>query len=85
MNVIVIGNQNNKHSNADFNNKIKAKLFGSDKIVSMRLYDKQYDENNPNWWKNIRDSMQEMTEYNYNIYRNNSLRCEHGGKVVKYE
>ena len=82
MNVIVIGNQNNKHSNADFNNKIKAKLFGSDKIVSMRLYDKQYDENNPNWWKNIRNGMQEMTEKSYGDSYESKL---HKGKIVKYE
>ena len=42
------------------NNEIKKFLFGpNDKIVSMRLYDKQFNESEPNWWKDMRDRMTE--------------------------
>ena len=42
------------------NNEIKKFLFGpNDKIVSMRIYDKQFNESEPNWWKDMRDRMTE--------------------------
>ena len=48
----------------------------------MRLYDKQYDETDPNWWKSMRDRMQNMTENEYSDSYNTKL---HKGKVVKYK
>ena len=54
--------------------------YPKDKIVCIRLYDKQYDENNPNWWKNIMNGMRETTDYN-NIRKTKV----HNGKVVNYE
>ena len=57
----------------------------ADKIVSMRLYDKKYDENNPNWWINKTDIMMKMDEKDYNKYRNDRIQCKHSGIIVKYE
>ena len=49
----------------------------------MHLYDKQYDENNPNWWIRKRDMMDKKSEDNYKalVERN---KYNHGGKVVNY-
>ena len=72
---------------SQMNTAIMNHILGNtgDKIVSMRLFDKQYDEAEPNWWKDIQEMMTKMTERDYNIYRNNKLKCEHEGKIVKYE
>ena len=48
----------------------------------MRLYDKQYDATEPDWWKRMRNGMQSMSENEYSDSYNNML---HKGKVVKYE
>ena len=83
---IVNGEPKKVDISAIINKELRKFLFGSeypkDKIVSMRLYDKQYDENNPNWWKNIRNGMQETTEKSYGDRYESKL---HKGKVVKYE
>ena len=64
------------------NNEIKKFLFGpNDKIVSMRLYDKQFNESEPNWWRDMRERMQNYTD-NYNSLRKSK---PHNGIVVKYE
>ena len=55
----------------------------ADKIVSMRLYDKKYDENNPNWWIRKRDMMDKKSEANYKALVE-SNEYNHGGKVVNY-
>ena len=45
----------------DINDKVTEYVFGSadiqDKIVSIRLYDKKFDESDPTWWQRIRDGM----------------------------
>ena len=48
----------------------------------MRLYDKQFNESDPNWWKSIRDGMITM---NKKEYEDSYDLKQHNGKVVKYE
>ena len=47
----------------------------------MRLYDKQFNESEPNWWKALRDEMQDY-DGDYNTFRKTK---PHNGKVVEYE
>ncbi len=62
-------------------------IFGDeetkDKIISIRIYEKKFDENNPAWWMEQRDAMIFRTKDDYkDMYDRKEL--ESNGKVVDY-
>ena len=72
----------------DMNEKITEYVFGradtKDKIVSMRIYDKKFDESDPTWWKRIRDSMENRDIIQYKTTYKSS-QYPHKGIIVKYK
>lgn len=65
------------------NNALKTFLFSNpkDKIVSMRLYDKHYDESDSRWWSEKRDSLEIET---LESYKDNYKIKPYRGQIVNY-
>ena len=79
-NVPLVGN-----ASGEINNALKTFLFSNpkDRVVSMRLYDKHYDENDSSWWRDKRDSLGIKTEIDY-IRDVAKADCIHKGNIVKF-
>ena len=77
-NVPLVGN-----ASGEINNALKTFLFSNpkDRVVSMRLYDKHYDENDSSWWRDKRDSLGIETLENY---KDNYKIKPYRGQIVNY-
>ena len=76
--------EKNKGITSDVNNKLQDLLFGTDKIISMRLYDKQFSESDSNWWKKKMEGMQKYTIEEYKTGIENEDLKFHNGIIINY-
>ena len=76
------------HINTDINKAVARAVFDTtgvnDKIISIRIYNKKFDVNNPNWWKQQRDAMKKVTKDDYRIKSIIENEYKNNGIVVDY-
>ena len=74
--------------NTAINNAVARAVFDTtgvnDKIISMIIYKKKFDVNNPNWWKQQRDAMKRETKDDYRIKSIIENEYKNNGIVVDY-